>query len=265
MCLIVFDWQPGTRVPLRMAANRDEFHARPTAVLQRWDDAPDILGGRDLRAGGTWLAAHCRGRLAAVTNVRAPEFEAPMNAASRGELVRQALECDTLEGWLEELAQNQAHRHAGFNLLASDGKGLWHLHHGPSGTGLEKIAPGVHGLSNASLDTPWPKLLSTRAGFAEVVSENLDEASFATKAWSLLSDDRPAEDARLPATGVDLALERFLSAPFIVGEEYGTRASTWVSWQADGNLAIGERSFGPCGRLFDERQYRHEMPILPIE
>nr|WP_298374068.1 NRDE family protein [uncultured Halomonas sp.] len=265
MCLIVFDWRPGTRIPLRMAANRDEFHARPTAVLQRWEDAPGILGGRDLQAGGTWLAAHRCGRLAAVTNVRAPEFAIPANAISRGELVRQALECDSLEHWLRTLTRTQAHRYAGFNLLASDGKRLWHLHHGPSGTTLERIAPGVHGLSNASLDTPWPKLLSTRAGLADVVAKNLDEASFANEAWSLLSDDRPVEDARLPNTGVELALERFLSAPFILGEEYGTRASTWVNWQADGNLAIGERSFGPGGRFLEEHRYRQEMPPLSIE
>lgn len=264
MCLIVFDWRPGTRMPLRMAANRDEFHARPTAALQRWEDAPEILGGRDLRAGGTWLAAHGRGRLAAVTNVRAPRFEAPTNAASRGELVRQALECDTLEDWLVALAQDQAHRYAGFNLLASDGERLWHLHHGSVGTTLEEIAPGVHGLSNASLDTPWPKLLHTRARLADVVTENPDDDIFAAKAWSLLSDDCPAEDARLPDTGVEIALERFLSPPFIIGEEYGTRASTWVSWCADGNLTIGERSFSPGGKLFDERQDQVEVPALPV-
>ncbi|MGC3873202.1 NRDE family protein [Halomonas sp. GXIMD04776] len=266
MCLIVFDWRPGSETPLRLAANRDEFHARPTAALQRWKDKPDILGGRDLRAGGTWLAAHGRGRLAAVTNVRAPAFEAPADGPSRGELVRQALECATLKSWLAELTQTRARRYAGFNLLVSDGDTLWHLHHGPSATRLLEVAPGVHGLSNASLDTPWPKLLCSRERLANVIADVAadDDDTFAAKAWSLMADERPAEDARLPDTGVSLDLERFLSAPFIVGEEYGTRASTWVSWQAEGNLTIGERSFGPLGRLLDERRERLAMPLLPI-
>lgn len=260
MCLIVFDWRPGSAVPLRLAGNRDEFHGRPTAALDGWPDAPGILGGRDLRAGGTWLAAHRRGRLAAVTNVRDPEFVAPVAGPSRGELVRHALVCDSLPDWLEQLAQGEARHYAGFNLLASDGRQLWHLHHGRSGTRLQCVSPGVHGLSNASLDTPWPKLLRSRTRLAEALIT--DTADFATQAWALLADDHRPADSDLPDTGVGLALERQLAAPFIAGEEYGTRASTWVEWQADGEIVFGERTFGPGGRMQEERQRRLAVPPL---
>ncbi|SHE35302.1 Uncharacterized conserved protein, contains NRDE domain [Modicisalibacter ilicicola DSM 19980] len=268
MCLIVFDWRPGGAVPLRLAANRDEFHERPSAALHVWRDAPDILGGRDLRAGGTWLAGHRRGRLAAVTNVRAPEFEAPAQGHSRGELARHALECDSLEKWLHGLERKAAYCYAGFNLLASDGRILWHLHHGPSGTRLQEVAPGLHGLSNATLDTPWPKLLRSRQRLATATRAETGRdgsETFAARAWALLADDARATDAQLPDTGVGLELERFLSAPFIVGDEYGTRASTWVRWEAESGIAIGERAFGPLGRLLEERQCRLDVPPLPVD
>lgn len=260
MCLIVFDWRPTGAIPLRLAANRDEFHDRPSAALATWTDAPDILGGRDLRAGGTWLAAHRRGRLAAVTNVRDPEFQAPVDGPSRGALVRNALECDSLSTWLQRLAQGDAERYAGFNLLASDGDRLWHLHHGRAETRLQEVAPGTHGLSNASLDTPWPKLTRSRARLADALAD--DTLDFADAAWSLLADGHRPEDDVLPDTGVGLTLERQLSSAFIVGTGYGTRASTWVEWRAHGELRIGERTFGPGGRLLDERRHRLDVPPL---
>lgn len=254
MCLIVFDWRPGSAIPLRLAANRDEFHDRPSAALAVWDDAPGIIGGRDLRAGGTWLAAHERGRLAAVTNVRDPEFKAPVDGPSRGALVRDALECESLPEWLNALAEGGAERYAGFNLLVGNGHKLWHLHHGRDATRLQEVSAGLHGLSNASLDTPWPKLERSRARLGEAIDGA--EASFADAAWALLADEHRPDDAALPDTGVELALERLLSAPFIAGDDYGTRASTWVEWRASGEIAIGERRFGPGGRKLGETQCR---------
>lgn len=262
MCLIVFDWRPGSNTPLRLAANRDEFHDRPSAALAPWDDAPHIVGGRDLRAGGSWLAAHRRGRVAAVTNVRDPEFRAPTDGPSRGELVRNALICESLEAWLESLAYNDASQYAGFNLLASDGKHLWCLHHGRDGTYLQEVAAGLHGLSNASLNTPWPKLERSRSRLGEIIdgSPYLTDDDFAKAAWALLADDHRPKDSALPDTGVGLALERRLASPFIVGEDYGTRASTWVTWHTSGELQLGERSFGPGGRLLGEIR-SHICPI----
>lgn len=252
MCLIAFDYRPGSACPLRLVANRDEFHARPAAPLAAWDDAPDIIGGRDLVAGGTWLAVHRRGRFAAVTNVRDPRLVVPEDAPSRGALVREALECDTLNRWLSHLAEGEARRYGGFNLLAGNGEHLWHLHRGIDAIQLHRVPPGRHGLSNASLDTPWPKLVAACHALRP-------DARWPDDALATLADPRQAEDAHLPDTGVGLDLERRLSAAFILGQEYGTRATTWLTWHAEGRVEIGERRFGPEGVELGER--RHSLSV----
>lgn len=252
MCLIAFDHRPDSTWPLRLIANRDEFHARPAAALAAWADAPGLIGGRDLEAGGTWLAVHRRGRLAAVTNVRDPRLKVPDGAPSRGALVRAALECDDLPAWLDGLASGEANRYAGFNLLVGDGRRLWHLHRGRQGIDLTLVMPGLHGLSNATLDTPWPKVIAARQG----VAASLRQGRWPHDALRTMSDDRQADDARLPETGVGLEWERRLSSPFIRGEEYGTRATTWLSWHADGTIDIGERRFGPNGIVLGETAMR---------
>ena len=243
MCLIAFDHRPGSAYPLRLVANRDEFHARPAAPLGAWDDAPEIVGGRDLEAGGTWLAVHRRGRVAAVTNVRDPRLKVPPGAPSRGALVREALECDDLPAWLDQLSSGAAGHYAGFNLLAGDGERFWHLHRGVDGIWLRQVPPGLHGLSNASLNTPWPKLIAARQGLAA----SLRHGQWPEDALAVLGDARPADDSQLPETGVGLEVERRLSPPFIVGRDYGTRASTWLAWHDDGRIELGERRFGPDG------------------
>ncbi|CAM3605915.1 NRDE family protein [Halomonas lysinitropha] len=243
MCLIAFDHRPGSAFPLRLVANRDEFHARPAAPLGIWPDASEIVGGRDLEAGGSWLAVHRRGRVAAITNVRDPRLTVPPGAASRGALVREALECNDLATWLQRLAGTAAECYPGFNLLTGDGERLWHLHRGRDGVWLNEVPPGLHGLSNASLDSPWPKLIAARQGLAA----SLRHGRWPEEALSALGDPHPADDDELPETGVGLEAERRLSSPFIVGQEYGTRASTWLTWRADGGIEIGERRFGPQG------------------
>jgi uncharacterized protein with NRDE domain len=244
MCLIAFDFKPGASVPLRLVANRDEFHQRPTAPLGAWHDAPDIVGGRDLEAGGSWLAVHRRGRVAAVTNVRDPALKVSAAAPSRGHLVREALECRDLGAWLGRLAEGEGWRYAGFNLLAGDGERLWHLHRGRDKLLLKEVVPGIHGLSNASLDTPWPKLITARQGLATSLRRN-----WPGDALNALSESASVDDEHLPDTGVGLELERRLSPPFIIGEQYGTRATTWLAWHAEaGVIELGERRFGPGGR-----------------
>ncbi|MBZ9557517.1 MULTISPECIES: NRDE family protein [unclassified Modicisalibacter] len=261
MCLIVFDWSPQAPVLLRLAANRDERHARPSAPLDHWQDAPGIVGGRDLQAGGTWMAMHTTGRFAAVTNVRDPAFDAPAAGPSRGQLVRQALESPSLPDWLERLVARDAAAYAGFNLLAGDGETLWHVHHGRHGTHWQGVAPGLHGVSNATLDTPWPKLVHSRHRLGEV--RGAARQTFQHAAWALLADDRPAADAQLPDTGIGLERERLLSAPFIVGSDYGTRASTLLEWRADGEVTLAERRFGPEGVFEAENRLTLEVPARP--
>ncbi|PMR73002.1 NRDE family protein [Billgrantia endophytica] len=251
MCLIAFEYRPDTRVPLRLVANRDEFHHRPSAPLGTWGDAPGIVGGRDLEAGGSWLAVHRSGRFAAVTNVRDPALKVGAAAPSRGQLVRDALECSDLAGWLKALAGGDGWRYAGFNLLAGDRGRLWHLHRGRERLSLSTVSPGVHGLSNASLDTPWPKLITARQG----VMTALRRGRWPQDALAAMADHHPADDAHLPETGVGLELERWLSAPFIQGERYGTRAMTWLEWNAgDGTIRLGERRFGPGGQALGENE-----------
>ncbi|MBD3898086.1 NRDE family protein [Halomonas sp. ML-15] len=244
MCLIVFAFQPGTPVPLRLVANRDEQHARPTAPLAYWRDVPAILGGRDLVAGGSWLALHRGGRMAAITNVRDPRIQLKGNPPSRGELVRQALLCNDLPGWLAGLAEGEAWRYGGFNLLAGDSQRLWHLHRGHQRLALQPLSPGQYGLSNADLETPWPKLRLAKAGLAT----SLDGGRWPEDALTAMAEQHQIRDpSRLPDTGIGETLERFLSPPFIIGDEYGTRATCWLSWHADGRIDITERRFGPGG------------------
>ncbi|WP_353981479.1 NRDE family protein [Salinicola endophyticus] len=248
MCLIVFDWQPDSDRPLRLAANRDEFHARPSAALHHWQDAP-LLGGRDLEGGGTWLAATPGGRFAALTNVRDAHLATPARAPSRGELVTAALQAAEPQRWLQNLATAGAQRYAGFNLLLRVHDRLWVLHHGRDETTLSEVTPGLHGLSNAALNTPWPKLVRAR----KALRQALADGDWQTSMWQAMHDTRPAADAELPDTGVGLATERRLSPIFIVGETYGTRATTLVNATANGVIEIAERRYAGMGVPEGER------------
>lgn len=249
MCLIALAYHPDAPHWLHLVANRDEFHDRPSAALDDWPDAPQILGGRDLRAGGSWLALHRRGRLATVTNVRDPALVVPKQAPSRGELVHQALTCDDLAAWLERLAAGEAWRYAGFNLLVAEERRLWHLHRSRHALTLQRVGPGLHGLSNADLDTPWPKLLASRQGLAD----SLTQGVWPDTALAAMGDTQEITNAaRLPDTGVGRELERRLSAAFILGDTYGTRALTWLRWHREGRVEITERRFGPGGQARGE-------------
>lgn len=245
MCLLAFDWQPQTLTPLRLIGNRDEFHERPTLPLHRWSDIP-ITGGKDLEAGGSWLAVNHMGRVAALTNVRDPQLVTPPNAPSRGELVHQALTCPNIERWLKQL-RHQAHTYAGFNLLVATPQALWHMHHGCKHTSLTRVSTGVHVLSNADLDTPWPKAIKLKDA---MLQEARTSTSGIISSWPAVSlkaiqQKNEAPRAALPDTGIDPALEQKLSAAFIVGDTYGTRATTWLTLQRDGRTHITEQSFGP--------------------
>ncbi|MDH0304572.1 MULTISPECIES: NRDE family protein [unclassified Pseudomonas] len=238
MCLIVFAWRPGHALPLIVAANRDEFYARPTQALAAWDDAPGVHAGRDLEAGGTWLGVGPQGRFAALTNIRDPgQHQGPR---SRGELVAAYLHGELgVEAYLDQVA-GRSGQYSGFNLLVGDGRRLGYLH-ARSAT-PQVLAPGVYGLSNAGLDTPWPKLLKARAGL-----ERLLETPEPQQLLALLSDGEPAAEAELPETGVGLATEKLLSSVFIASQNYGTRASTVLIVDDQGQRRMIERSFGPFG------------------
>lgn len=243
MCLIVFAWRPGNARPLIVAANRDEFYARPTLALSQWDDSPGVHAGRDLEAGGTWLGLGPQGRFAALTNIRDPGQ--PAGARSRGELVAGYLRGElSVEAYLAQVA-GEARHYSGFNLLVGDSHQLGYLHGGDAAPRL--LAAGVYGLSNAALDTPWPKLIKAREG----LRERLDDPDPA-RLFELLADNNQAADSELPDTRVGLATERLLSSVFIASQNYGTRASTVLIVEADGTRRLVERSFGPLGGRLGE-------------
>lgn len=247
MCLITFAWQPDSPVPLRLMGNRDEFHARPTASLAHWQDNAEIAGGRDLEAGGSWLAVKRGGVIAALTNVRDPQLTSPPGTPSRGHLVADALQCDDIEAWLITLSKGDALRYAGFNLLVATPQRLWHLHRGRDRLALSEVPTGVHGLSNADLNSPWPKLAYVRNALEQSVQHE----------WPIhvkraMQNPQEAAIEELPDTGVGLELERQLSAAFIIGERYGTRATSWLTLDHAGNTEITEQSFGPLGRFESE-------------
>lgn len=245
MCLILLAWQAHAQYPLVVAANRDEFFTRPTAAAGFWADAPHLLAGRDLQAGGTWLGVSRSGRFAALTNYR-EGLKSSAEARSRGELVAQFLR-DSVppEAFLARVAE-KATAYNGFNLFVADGESL--AYYSNRGGPPRCLAPGLYGLSNHLLDTPWPKLASAKAAFAEALTTLPAQQAF----FELLADQEIVGDARLPETGVPLEWERILSAVFVRSANYGTRASTLLQVHRSGHIALIERSFDEGGRPIGE-------------
>lgn len=246
MCLAVFAWQSHPDYPLVVAANRDEFYARRTRPAAWWGQSVSLLGGRDEEAGGTWFGVNRRGRFALVTNVRSPAERNP-HAPSRGALVVAALQATDPAGtWLAG-AVERARALNGFNLLVGDSLALrdrrtvpeLHYHSNRLDAGPRRITPGIYGLSNAFLDTPWPKLTRSVARFACQIAQRVDPESL----LALMADRDVARDTELPSTGVPLDWERALSAVQIRANGYGTRATTILAVRADGLVTFVERSF----------------------
>lgn len=246
MCLVVLAWRTDPRWPLILASNRDERHGRPSLPVARWTDVPDMFGGRDQEAGGTWLAASPGGRFAAVTNVRVPG-PGPVDAPSRGVLPVAFLTGDEDAASHARRVHEQGHRWSPFNLLIGDGRTLWWTSNRTPGP--LPLEPGFHGLSNAALNTPWPKVTRSVEALRRALERDVedDEALFA-----LLSDPTPPPDEELPDTGVGLPLERLLGSPLIVGPGYGTRATTVLRVRADGAVTLQERRRDAYGNVFDE-------------
>jgi uncharacterized protein with NRDE domain len=221
MCLILIAWQGHAKHRCVIAANRDELHSRPTAAAQWWPSQRPILAGRDLSAGGTWLGVTRTGRFAALTNYRGTT-QRRADAPSRGTLVASILmSADTVAQTLEYLRSVSAD-YNGFNLLFSDGERLG-VYESMRGAGRE-LGPGIYGLSNDLLDTPWPKVQTAKSRLSQALS-NLQNTH---AVLALLRDDAIAPDDQLPRTGVSLEWERLLSSAFVRAPDYGTRCSTVV-------------------------------------
>lgn len=244
MCLIAFAWRTHPSYPLVLIANRDELHARPAAAADFDPQAPAIYGGRELIEGGGWLQVSTRGRIAAVTNVRAG-LQPPKRPRSRGWLVRDFVRGgETASDFATVLAQSGG-EYGRFNLLLWDGEALVFSTNHPLPQS-RPIAPGLHAMSNGAFDAPWPKSgHATRALEAWLNSNTgaVDQAGLAPL-FDALADTTVAPDALLPDTGVGVALERTLSPPFVAGDTYGTRCSS-VVLVAEDHCVFAERRFGP--------------------
>ena len=242
MCLVLFAVESHPRYSLIVAANRDEFYDRPTASAEFWPDAPSVLAGRDLRAGGTWLGLDRQGRFAAVTNYRQGEREPPV-PRSRGWLVSDFLTAETAAATHIAHVTTDAALYNGFNLIVGDARELWYFSNREGRARV--LGPGVYGLSNHLLDTAWPKVSMAKRGLESLLAAPGSE--LVAELLSLLSDrTRPADD-RLPSTGVGLEWERLLSSAFITASDYGTRSSTVLLMGRDGGVVFVERTFGTGG------------------
>lgn len=255
MCLIVFALEARADLPLVIAANRDEFYARPTVPAAPWPDAPHVIAGRDLQAGGTWLGITTGGRWAAVTNFREPQQKRP-GAPSRGRLVADFLLGDLSPAEYVESIRPRAHEYAGFNLLVGELASVrWFSNRGDGHplNGAE-LPPGIYGLSNHLLDTPWPKVVESKRDLEEALAAG----AAPDELMQLLLDRTLAAEADLPQTGVPRDLERALSARFIAGVDYGTRCSTVIRVERDGHVLLLERLFLPPDEV---ELVRHEFDL----
>lgn len=256
MCLILFAWRAHPRYRLIVAANRDEFYARPAAPARRWPGPSGMIAGQDLEAGGSWMGVDAAGRFAAVTNFRELE-RGPADARSRGELVSDYLLGDaSAEGYLDGLT-GRADRYRGYNLLLGDGGELYSASN--RGAPLRRLSPGIHGVCNGPLDSDWPKVERGRQLLAEAV-EHIEPDS--DRLFELLRDRHRPADAALPDTGVGLEFERLLGTiaidAVIAGRGYGTRSATVLLLDAHGRGQFVERSRRDGGG------WRHQVfPIGP--
>jgi uncharacterized protein with NRDE domain len=252
LALIALDSHPG--YSLIVAANRDEFYDRPTAPAAFWAEAPSVLAGRDLKAGGTWLGIDRAGRFAVVTNYRQGKRErtAPL---SRGHLVSNFLTTDTgARDHFTQVERDGGH-YNGFNLIAGDGHEL--LYYSNRGGRIRALPEGVYGLSNHLVDTAWPKVTSIKRGCGALWSDHGSELT--ANLLALLSDRTRPPDELLPRTGAGLAWERLLSSAFVVSPHYGTRSSTVLLIGRDGWVEFVERTFGPIGAVGEQLHFEFRI------
>lgn len=250
MCLIFFSLHVHPTYKLIVAGNRDEFYDRKTAHASFWQDYPDVVGGRDLEAGGTWMGVTRSGRLSFITNYRDPQHINP-NAPSRGILVSDYLENDVAaDVYMQRIAAN-AKQYNGFNLVVGNADELYYLSN--YGNGVEKISDGFHGLSNHLLETPWPKVVRGKEKLQEILTGKKINTDHLMDA---LYDDQLAPDDQLPDTGVGLDRERALSAMFIKSPGYGSRCSTVLLVDQSNTMTFSERTYDPSNFEYTTKTFQ---------
>ncbi|QQK78185.1 NRDE family protein [Salicibibacter cibarius] len=253
MCLINFTWKAHEKYPLIIAANRDEFYERPTAPAHFWEDAPDLLAGRDLLQKGTWLGITKQGKFVALTNFRDPQQIAP-GKASRGTIIKQFLTEDWDPLAFVEALQEHRDDYTGYNVIAGTLDEMYHYNNVHDE--LNEVNPGIHGLSNDSLNTPWPKVVKGKQALSAYTTQHSEIKTEAL--FRILSHTEQAPDEALPSTGVDLNFERQLSPLFIHTGNYGTRASTVLLIDNQGKVTFVERRFDQ-GAFAGEQSFSFEV------
>lgn len=241
MCVLAFAWNVHPRWRLLLVGNRDEAYARPASPVHRWADAPGVVAGRDLEAGGTWMGLNESGRAAVVTNVRDPG--AALDRASRGLLVSDFLRGTDGAGAHAAALEAEAASYRPFNLLLFDRDAARFVSNDPA-VRARALDAGVHGLSNGDLDSSWPKVRRVTEALRAWLGSGRDDFA---PLFHALADRTPAPDVELPDTGVGLELERRLSPVFVHGDRYGTRAATLIALDRAGGGCIIEHRFGPGG------------------
>ncbi len=256
MCLISFSWQPEAKYPLVLVANRDEFYARPTDKVNYWKDNPDILGGRDLQANGSWLAINKKGRFAAVTNYR--EIPIIQGELSRGNLVRDFLETEQSPEEYLSIIHNQANKYSGFNLLIGDKSGLFYYSNRMNQ--IVSLKPGVHALCNHLLDTPWPKLAAAKQKLSTAL--DCDNHCQPEALIKMMNNASQASDDSLPRTGIAIDREKMLSSRFIASNDYGTRNTSVLILDDQGTLSWSEQNYSEHGVAGEQLEFVLDFPIL---
>ena len=254
MCIAYLAINPQPDWSLFIAANRDEFHGRPTLPAAPWENNPDIIAGIDCEAGGTWLGISKQGRFGLITNFRDPA--SLMNGApSRGKLVSDFLfsGCTALD-YSESILASAA-QYNGFNLICGDGRDIYYIGNRNPQQQPRKLGNGSHVLSNHFLDTPWPKAERLRTALNAFDIQALPEAEALEQVFSILKDNNRAPDADLPQTGLSLERERLLSSPFIISPDYGTRCSTVIAIHKNGQALFSERTYNTKGEAVKQVKF----------
>lgn len=252
MCLIFISLKEHSQYKLIVAANRDEFYNRKTAPADFWEDTPTILGGRDLEAGGTWLGVSRSGKISMITNYRDPKNIDP-KAPSRGHLVSDYLSGRAAPEHYLRALEPHAKQYNGFNLIVGNTEEMWYLSNYRKG--VERLANGLHGLSNHLLNSPWPKVESGK----KIMNEVLRQPFQARDLFAMLFNETIAADDVLPDTGVGLERERALSAMFIKSPGYGTRCSTIVLVDQQNNIFFAERVYDLTTFNFTEKSFTFKV------
>lgn len=257
MCIAYLALRAHEDWPLFIAANRDEFHARPARPAAPWSDHPRVIAGIDEVAGGTWLGVTRQGRFALLTNYRDLRLTGPQNPVSRGELVKGFLTGTSGAADYAGLAAQNGRQYAGFNLIVGDLNNAWYAgNQTPAPQAAQELAPGRYVLSNHLLNTAWPKTERLRALLEHFPVEHLERS--VNRVYDVLKDSTPASDKDLPETGLPIERERLLSSPFIVSPDYGTRCSTVIAIHKSGQALFSELTYDRNGQPIE----RHDWPWL---